>query len=158
MTRYRNPSIASILVGTLLVACSTLPPETQEAFDVPTPHIEAVPVAPPQQVEVVRLGRYTLVELTPNEGLRDPLRQIVTVTIPPVMETTIGTALTHVLARTGYRLCLPPPLFVHLPLPASQLHLGPMTLASALQTLAGSAWVLTVDHVERQVCFERSPE
>jgi type IV pili sensor histidine kinase/response regulator len=64
-------------------------------------------------------------------------------------------AINHVLSRTGYRLCSPPPGFVSLPLPASHLNLGPMTLAAALQTLAGPAWTLTVEQEERLICFER---
>lgn len=147
--------LAPLIVSTLLAACTTAPPETQEVQELlPAPIPEVMP-APMAQAEAVRLGRYTLVELTPEEGLRDPMRQIISVTIPPAFEATIGTALTHLLARTGYRLCMPPPVFVHLPLPAVHLHLGPMTLATALQTLAGSAWSLTVDPVERRVCFVR---
>ncbi|MCL1861891.1 MAG: hypothetical protein FWG52_10260 [Proteobacteria bacterium] len=149
---------ALLLVGTLLAACTSTTPEVREAPDVPTPIPEAVSVPTPSQIEAVRLGRYTLVELTAEEAQRDPLHQIVVITIPPAFEATIGTAITHVLARTGYRLCLPPPPLVHLPLPASHLHLGPVTLATALQTLAGPAWSLTVDRVERRVCFTRSPE
>jgi len=161
-----------LIVGTLVVACVTggtpAPSAPREAAPdapvVPTPNPASNPEQKVErthaenQIETVRLGRYTLVELTPDEGQRDPLRQIVVITIPPAFETTLGTALAHVLNRTGYRLCSPPPSFVSLPLPASHLHLGPMTLASALQTLAGSAWSLTVDHLERRVCFVRSEE
>jgi len=155
MTPFLFP-IAPLIVSTLLAACSSAPPETADAPEMPT--VVPAPAPASSQTEVVRLGRYTLVELTEEEAQRDPMRQIVVITIPPAFEATIGTAIQHVLARTGYRLCLPPPSLVHLPLPASHLHLGPMTLATALRTLAGPAWSLTVDHFERRICFERSPE
>jgi type IV pili sensor histidine kinase/response regulator len=146
-----------LIVGSLAAACATEPPDTSEPLP-PAAHSIPVPNSEPtiHQIETLRTGRYTLVELAPDEGQRDPLRQIVVVMIPPAFDTTVGSAMSHVLARTGYRLCSPPPAFVSLPLPAAHLRLGPTTLANALQTLAGPAWALTVEHVERRVCFTRS--
>jgi type IV pili sensor histidine kinase/response regulator len=149
--------MAMLTAGTLAAACATEPPELSETrLPVSEPEPASAHVPTTNQIEAVRSGRYTLVELTPEEGQRDPMRQIVVITIPSAFESTLGMALVHVLARTGFKLCSPPPSFVHLPLPASQLRLGPMTLAAALQTLAGPAWSLTVDHLERKVCFIRS--
>jgi type IV pili sensor histidine kinase/response regulator len=112
---------------------------------------------PPEAVPVIRQGRYTLIELAPEAAQRHPLRQIVEVSIPPTLDTNVGDALRHVLQRSGYRLCddRDAAVLYALPLPASHLRLGPMTLRNALLTLAGPAWDLSVDDVFRRVCFTR---
>ncbi|MGR0116426.1 PFGI-1 class ICE element type IV pilus protein PilL2 [Ralstonia pseudosolanacearum] len=143
--------------GTLSLAlawaagCTSLPPAA------PTPPSE--PNADAQSVPVVRQGRYTLVELTPEPGQRDLLEQIVDVSIPPDLGSNVGDAMRYVLLHSGYRLCTTPqaaPLNA-LPLPASQMHLGPLTLRDALLSLAGPAWTLSVDEGNRLICFNRSP-
>lgn len=40
------------------------------------------------------------------------------------------------------------------PLPAVQRDIGPVKLSEALQVLAGPAWRLKVDEVNREICFE----
>jgi type IV pili sensor histidine kinase/response regulator len=111
----------------------------------------------PQPIPVIRQGRYTLVELAPEAAQRHPMRQIVDVSIPPTRDSTVGEALRHVLQRSGYRLCddRDTAVLAALPLPASHLRLGPMTLRHALETLAGPAWALSVDEVFRRVWFTR---
>ena len=130
-----------------------------------TPHVDAMPraaaptAAPvtPEHIPAVRRDRYTLVEVRPEVAQRDPLQQIIETTIPPARDANVGDALRHVLARSGYRLCVMPDIgrLTSLPLPAAHLRLGPMTLANALQTLGGAAWQLTVDAEARVVCFTR---
>uniref|UniRef100_UPI0038779249 PFGI-1 class ICE element type IV pilus protein PilL2 n=1 Tax=Pseudomonas asplenii TaxID=53407 RepID=UPI0038779249 len=63
----------------------------------------------------------------------------------------------YVVDRSGYALCPPSSENVDIlytrPLPAAQYKLGPMTLRNTLQFLAGPAWQVKVDEVNRQVCF-----
>ncbi len=63
----------------------------------------------------------------------------------------------HVLRHSGYQLCPADntPALVTLPLPAADLHLGPMTLREALLILADPAWEMSVDETTRDVCFHR---
>ena len=104
----------------------------------------------------LRYGRYTLVSTEPTPEQRDLLAQIIEVTIPSSLSPSVQDALHHVLQRSGYSLCPATPsvqvLFTR-PLPAAHYRLGPITLRSALQVLAGPTWPLTVDEVSRSVCF-----
>ncbi len=115
--------------------------------------------ATPASTPVVRYDRYTLVELVAEPAQRDLMQQIVEITVPPMLDATVGDALHHVLLRSGYRLCAntETTMLYMLPLPAAHLHLGPLTLRDALLTLAGPAWELSVDDAFRQVCFEPYP-
>lgn len=107
-------------------------------------------------IPVTRYGRYTLVEMVAKPSQRDLMQQIVEMTIPPTLDTTVGDAMRYVLLRSGFRLCTSAEAttLFQLPLPAADLHLGPLTLRDALQTLAGPAWDLSVDQAFRRVCFE----
>jgi type IV pili sensor histidine kinase/response regulator len=60
------------------------------------------------------------------------------------------------LLRSGFTLCDSPEIQIlnTLALPAADLHLGPLTLESALRVLAGPEWILQVDELTRRVCFE----
>ncbi|NBK54232.1 PilL N-terminal domain-containing protein [Pseudomonas aeruginosa] len=123
------------------------------------PPAAIAPALSPEFVPVVRYGRYTLVELVPDQAQRDLMQQVVDISIPSAFDdATVGDALRYVLLRSGYRLCDTPDagtLFA-LPLPAAHLHLGPLSLRDALLTLAGSdAWDLSIDDATRQVCFNR---
>ena len=104
----------------------------------------------------LRYGRYTLVSTEPTPEQRDLLAQIIEVTIPSNLNPSVQDALHHVLQRSGYSLCPPTPsvqvLFTR-PLPAAHYRLGPITLRSALQVLAGPTWPLSVDEGSRSVCF-----
>jgi type IV pili sensor histidine kinase/response regulator len=105
---------------------------------------------------VVRYGRYTLVELTPEVAQSDLMAQIIDVTIPlsqGIAETTVGEAMRYALQRSGYRLCEPSTAFNLLSLPVAHTHLGPMALRDAMAVLAGPAWKLQIDEEVRQVCF-----
>jgi conjugative transfer region protein (TIGR03748 family) len=107
-------------------------------------------------VQVVRHGRYTLVEVRPDAVQQHLLEQIVDISLPRAFDTTVGDALQIVLQRTGYQLCEADPAahaLYALPLPAVHVRLGPLTLDDALRTLAGPEWTLDVDPVARRVCF-----
>ncbi|WP_129544552.1 PilL N-terminal domain-containing protein [Serratia sp. 1D1416] len=147
---YILPAVIAALTG-----CSTIPAPVTPSAAASIPH--TTESTEPKLIPVVRYGRYTLVELVPLAAQRDLLAQVVEVTIPPRPNATVGSALQHLLMHTGYRLCQAPgtaSLFA-LPLPAAHQHLGPLVLRDALLTLAGPAWELSVDDVNRRVCFNR---
>jgi type IV pili sensor histidine kinase/response regulator len=74
---------------------------------------------------VARYGRYTLVELVPEPAQRDLLQQVVEVSIPPMLDASVGDAMRHVLLRSGYRLCDAEAATLYaLPLPAAHLRLA----------------------------------
>ncbi|MEX0297099.1 TcpQ domain-containing protein [Pseudomonas putida] len=110
---------------------------------------------------VVRYGRYTLVSTQPDASQRDLMAQIIDVTIPSSMNPSVRDAMLYVVDRSGYALCPPSSQHVSIlytrPLPAAQYKLGPMTLRNTLQVLAGPAWQVKVDEVNRQVCFVLRP-
>ncbi|WP_153786194.1 TcpQ domain-containing protein [Pseudomonas sp. EMN2] len=110
---------------------------------------------------VVRYGRYTLVSTQPDASQRDLMAQIIDVTIPSRMTPSVRDAMLYVVDRSGYALCPPSSQHVNIlytrPLPAAQYKLGPMTLRNTLQVLAGPAWQVKVDEVNRQVCFVLRP-
>lgn len=117
--------------------------------------------AAPEKEPVVRYGRYTLVSTQPDAGQRDLMAQIIDVTIPASMNPSVQDAMLYVVDRSGYALCPPTTHHVNIlytrPLPAAQYKLGPMTLRNTLQVLAGPAWQVKVDEVNRQVCFALRP-
>lgn len=104
----------------------------------------------------VRLGRYTRATTSPRPEQLDLLSQVVNIQIPQSLSPTVQNALNYVLRYSGYTLCPATSelrqLYVH-PLPASHYRLGPITLSNALVTLAGSAWLPTVDEKARRICF-----
>jgi len=113
--------------------------------------------ASPEKEPVVRYGRYTLVSTQPEASQRDLMAQIIDVTIPSSMTPSVRDAMLYVVDRSGYALCSPGVQHVNIlytrPLPTAQYKLGPMTLRNTLQVLAGPAWQVKVDEVNRQVCF-----
>lgn len=117
--------------------------------------------ATPEKEPVVRYGRYTLVSTQPDASQRDLMAQIIDVTIPSSMNPSVRDAMLYVVDRSGYALCPPSSQHVDIlytrPLPAAQYKLGPMTLRNTLQVLAGPAWQVKVDEVNRQVCFVLRP-
>ena len=117
--------------------------------------------AVPEKEPVVRYGRYTLVSTQPDASQRDLMAQIIDVTIPSSMNPSVRDAMLYVVDRSGYSLCSPSSQHVNVlytrPLPAAQYKLGPMTLRNTLQVLAGPAWQVKIDEVNRQVCFVLRP-
>ncbi|MGE8102025.1 PilL N-terminal domain-containing protein [Pseudomonas fluorescens] len=106
----------------------------------------------------LRYGRYTLVSTEPTTEQRDLLAQIIEASIPSSLSPSVQEAMHYVLQRSGYSLCPaaePVKVLFTRPLPAAHYRLGPIPLRSALQVLAGPAWQLTTDEVNRSVCFEQ---
>ncbi|WP_459594569.1 PFGI-1 class ICE element type IV pilus protein PilL2 [Dickeya ananatis] len=107
--------------------------------------------------EVVRYDRYTLVNTRPTDAQRDPLNQIVDITMPASIVKSVGDGFRYLLLESGYSLCpSSSPVFSELlsrPLPAVQRSIGPVRLSEALQIVAGQAWRLRVDDVNREICF-----
>ncbi|WP_186045176.1 PilL N-terminal domain-containing protein [Burkholderia gladioli] len=151
--------IAVAIASMCVTACATsapsatLPPSTATAIPEP---------ASSPAIPVVRDGRYSLIELSPDDGQRDLMRQIIDLAIPSAANATVGDALRYVLRRSGYRLCdaraNATAVLYALPLPAAHEHLGPVTLRDALQLLAGPRWTLHVDDEAREVCFAPQPD
>ncbi|UEG17813.1 TcpQ domain-containing protein [Pantoea ananatis] len=108
--------------------------------------------------EVVRYDRYTLVSTRPADAQLDPLNQVVDITMPAQLVSTVGEGFRYLLLESGYSLCsATTAAFSELlsrPLPAVQRTIGPLKLSEALQVVAGPAWRLKVDEVNREVCFE----
>ncbi|MFJ4131409.1 PilL N-terminal domain-containing protein [Pseudomonas cyclaminis] len=105
----------------------------------------------------LRYGRYTLVSTEPTTEQQDLLAQIIDVSIPSSLSPSVQDALHYVLLRSGYSLCpdaAPMTVLFSRSLPAAHYRLGPIPLRNALQVLAGPAWQLTVNDVNRSVCFE----
>ncbi|MGP0172703.1 TcpQ domain-containing protein [Pseudomonas sp. NCHU5208] len=170
----RIPKLENILMRhTLLLAMASVamagcaaqrqpaPAEPAEVISNPTfiaPDIyaEKGSMNPGRERDQVRSGRYTLTSTLPLLSQEDLMSQIIEVTIPGTLNPTVGDALKHALARSGYSLTAPNAVTEVLysrPLPAAHYKLGPMKLRDTLQVLAGPAWRVQVDEVTRQVQF-----
>lgn len=108
------------------------------------------------------VDRYTVLAATPTAAQKDLLGGIDRILFPSEV-VTVGDALAAALESSGYRLAVSAErdasreILMPLPLPAAHRTLGPMPLRLALQTLAGPAWRLLEDPVQRLVAFERCP-
>lgn len=151
----------------LVASCATHTPQTPKpAFDSSrNPDMLTPDLYPsgavPEKEPVVRYGRYTLVSTLPDSGQRDLMAQIIDISIPANMHPNVRDAMQYVVDRSGYTLCSADTGHVNIlytrPLPAAQYKLGPMTLRNTLQVLAGPAWQVKVDEVNRQVCYVLRP-
>lgn len=151
----------------LVASCTTHTTQTPKpAFDSSrNPDLLAPDLYPSGAVAekepVVRYGRYTLVSTLPDSGQRDLMAQIIDISIPANMHPNVRDTMQYVVDRSGYTLCSAYTGHVNIlytrPLPAAQYKLGPMTLRNTLQVLAGPAWQVNVDEVNRQVCYVLRP-
>ncbi|MFO1432935.1 MAG: hypothetical protein U1F76_22960 [Candidatus Competibacteraceae bacterium] len=115
-----------------------------------------------QEIQVERYS--TLAERsapTPaSVRVADPLETVVTVRFT---DATVGAAVQHLLADSGYRLAAAAAadpaqaMLLAQPLPAVQRTLGPVRLTQALITLAGPGFRLVLDRLHRLVSFEAAP-
>ncbi|BEH97516.1 PFGI-1 class ICE element type IV pilus protein PilL2 [Edwardsiella ictaluri] len=160
-SRYKPLTVVLSLL--LLAGCSSSPQKLQQRdAAVPTPSVAVTrnvqTVAPDEYArtpEVVRYDRYLLVSTDPMAAQRDPLSQIIDIRIPSSLHPTVADALRYALKQSGYSLCATGPtngVLYRQPLPAVQYQLGPMRLRTALQVIAGPAWQLEVDDVQRVAC------
>ncbi|EBU4341139.1 hypothetical protein CWU29_21145 [Salmonella enterica] len=107
--------------------------------------------------EVTRSGRYTLVNVKSADAQREPLNQLIDITMPGQLVNSVGDGFRYLLFQSGYSLCggygADFAELLNRPLPAIQRKIGPMRLSEALQVVAGPAWRMSVDEVNREVCF-----
>ncbi|HFW3715114.1 TPA: TcpQ domain-containing protein [Salmonella enterica subsp. enterica serovar 6,7:y:-] len=107
--------------------------------------------------EVTRSGRYTLVNVKSADAQREPLNQLIDITMPGQLVNTVGDGFRYLFFQSGYALCgrygADFAELLNRPLPAVQRKIGPMRLSEALQVVAGPAWRMSVDEVNREVCF-----
>ncbi|MEW5291547.1 MULTISPECIES: PilL N-terminal domain-containing protein [Erwinia] len=156
-------SVTTLAAALIFTGCASRPqPLQQRAPADPAPGItlnrNVQPVSPDEYArppEVVRYDRYLLVSTDPLAASRDPLSQIIDIRIPSSLRPTVADALRYALRQSGYSLCAIGPangVLYRQPLPVVQYQLGPLRLRTALQLMAGPAWQLDVDDVQRVVC------
>lgn len=148
-------------IGALLGVCLVLAGCSSTTTQPPEPRAVAAKPAKPATQAAIRADRYTFLSLRPAVEQKDLLSQVMDIRIPDNISPTVQDAMTYALRRSGYQLCSGKgdvaKLFTH-PLPASHFRLGPIPLRDALQLLAGPAWSLEVDELNRSVCFSTRPE
>ena len=109
--------------------------------------------------DVVRVDRYSLLQAKPTLDQQDLLSVIINIDVPAHVMT-VGEALNHLLQRSGFSLASinssdpALPILLNQSLPMVHRHLGPISLRDALLTLAGPAWQLVEDPVNRMVSFQ----
>jgi type IV pili sensor histidine kinase/response regulator len=150
-----RPLFWGSLLASLLAGCAhreATPAAVRAEANVMAAHVPETPIP------VTRQGRYALVEIRPDAGQRDLLRQVIEVRIPNPQNATVAEALRYVLLRSGYLLCPEKDIALldTLPLPAAHYRIGPIPLDEALQMLAGASWILDVEESRRLVCFFRA--
>ncbi|HHR3735589.1 TPA: hypothetical protein ACS5XR_005084, partial [Salmonella enterica] len=144
----------------LVLAGCAQSPATSSARDAAFSH-SLKPASPvdiwQRSPEVTREGRYTLVSVKSADAQREPLNQLIDITMPVSLVSSVGDGFRYLLFQSGYSLCgrygADFAELLNRPLPAVQRRLGPVRLSEALQVVAGPAWRMTVDEVNREVCF-----
>lgn len=112
-----------------------------------------------ERQDVVHVDRYTMYQAKPTSAQKDLLAVMININMPDHVDT-VGDTFQHLLERSGYSLASIEasdpalPILLSKPLPIVHRHLGPMSLRSALSTLAGPAWQLIEDPVNRMVSFQ----
>ncbi|MEW8046500.1 MAG: hypothetical protein AB2805_08425 [Candidatus Thiodiazotropha sp.] len=108
---------------------------------------------------IYRISRYASIDPVATHEQQNPLAVVVTVNFTDQVNT-VGEANNHLLMRSGHGLAdisvSDPalPILLSRPLPMIHRKLGPITLDNALITLAGMAWDLVIDPVNRLISFE----
>lgn len=108
--------------------------------------------------ETLQTGRYTQVINAPIQAQADPLKVVVDTTLPNSVRT-VEEAVVFLLTRSGYRLANRSVMtretktLMGLTLPDVHRKIGPITLDVALALLAGEAFELVVDPINRRVSF-----
>ena len=150
----RSAASVTLCISALLAGCASPPGSPDAAANAVTENVSAPQSEHPALV--TRKGRYTLARTDPRAGQTNLLNQIIEIRIPQNFEPTVHEALQYTLLRSGYHLCPGSEesrrLFAH-PLPGSHHQLGPITLRRALEVIAGPAWQLQTDELNREICF-----
>lgn len=108
---------------------------------------------------VVQVDRYTLMQTKATVAQKDLLAVIVNVDIPGHV-ITVGETIQYLLTRSGFGLASAEssdpalPILLNQSLPMVHRHIGPIELRDALSTIAGPAWKLVEDPVNRLVSFQ----
>jgi conjugative transfer region protein (TIGR03748 family) len=104
--------------------------------------------------ETVITDRYTRVDIAPRADQQEPLIGVVNIHFGNDIHT-VGEAINEVLKGSGYRWVIygDDALFNTLELPSIVRTLGPIQLENALKVLAGSAWEMKVDKLNRTIWF-----
>ncbi|CDL79984.1 PilL N-terminal domain-containing protein [Xenorhabdus cabanillasii] len=151
-----------LLIPFALTACVKQQTASMAPLTTPLDNISAaLPDIYQSPPEVVRYDRYLLVDTSPEMAQRYPLKQMVQLKMPSSLKPTVGEAMRYALRQSGYRLCSvsgQADTLYQQSLPAPHYQLGPVRLNVALQMLAGSAWKLEVDDIQRVVCHSLRPE
>lgn len=124
----------------------------------PNPVTTPDPIIPQDYIET---GRYSRTVNEPYLSQRNPLKVIVNTRIPNSVST-VQQAVQFLLVRSGYRLAdrsvwtREAEILMYHELPQVHRQLGPITLDKALQTLAGDAFELVVDPINRKITYVAS--
>ncbi|MCH5049191.1 MULTISPECIES: TcpQ domain-containing protein [Pectobacterium] len=147
-------TLACLSAAMLVVGCAQ---QTTSSVSRPAVQPRTNDIYQNRSPEVVRYDRYTLVSTRPADSQRDPLNQMIDITMPPQLVRSVGDGFRYLLLESGYSLCpSTSSTFSELlgrSLPGVQRNIGPVRLSEALQIVAGPAWRLRVDDVNREVCF-----
>jgi len=139
----------------MLPACShKMAPQTLEQLEQPK-NPQKYLASEPKKTQTIQTDRYTLVEL--EQPLQNyVLDQIIDTSIHKGLSLSVKDGMNYALNQSGFTLCQNAQVNVlyNKNLPKIHYKLGPVKLSDALQIMAGPAWQLTVDDVEREVCFE----
>lgn len=153
-TPATTTTLACLSAAMLVVGCAQ---QTTSSVSRPVVQPRTNDIYQNRSPEVVRYDRYTLVSTRPADSQRDPLNQMIDITMPPQLVRSVGDGFRYLLLESGYSLCpSSSSMFTELlsrPLPGVQRSIGPVRLSEALQIVAGPAWRLRVDDVNREVCF-----
>ena len=111
----------------------------------------------------VPIARYAYLMPGSSHAQRHPLQVTLTQIRFPQEIATVGDALDHLLARSGYRLdeqrsSWAKTILMPQPLPEIHRDLGPIHLSEALGVLAGSAWRLKVNPLYRTLVIQPTEE
>jgi conjugative transfer region protein (TIGR03748 family) len=108
--------------------------------------------------QATQVGRYLTIKNKPNAAQTNLLSQAIQVRFPPEVQS-VGDAMNYVLRLSGYSLVPEERMSSYLktilakPLPAVDRDFGPMSLRDGLTTLAGPAFYLVQDPLNRMVDF-----
>lgn len=117
----------------------------------------ALPLGVMANDPMVSMGRYTRVSATASPAQADVLSALTTIRFSAHVKT-VGDAINSLLAGSGFSLARTEvdAVLLDRPLPVVHRELGPLPMITALQTLAGSSWVVVPDTLTRQVEFRLS--
>lgn len=115
-----------------------------------------------QAADNMQVARYSTVDPRPSDSQKSLLNTLIHTRFHQKI-TTVGEALDFLLMRSGYRLqetSTDKPeiaILYSYPLPEVQRELGPIRLRDALRVLAGQAYQVNIDPLNRLISFEIKP-